>query len=440
MGNVKPRQWLRGHSLTVKLLLSYIGIMVVGAFLVKKGVEYIYESRFDDSFAVHLQHYLQYVKQDLGEQPTLSKAQQIVDSVPLVIYFQRLDGSADWSTNNQPFPDLTHYKRSRYLSGDISIVRNRAHHLALIENAQFRLAISTLRLERSHPALILVPVTLIILLLLVLFYVTHRLFLPLQSIRSAMLAFGQGRLDKRLNIRRKDALGDVAEQFNEMANQIVSMLEAKRQLLLAISHEIRTPLTRAKLAIALLPASPLQQEIDQELKEIETLTCELLEVERLNSGHQILQWQQLDVMQIYADVIAEMRVAFVCEHANEAYWIEGDERRLKLLLKNLFENAIKYSRPDDKRPCLIIEHQLDHVKLDICDYGEGIDAQHLPYLTDPFYRADAARQRSTGGYGLGLYLCRVICEAHHGSLTIHSEQGVGTQVTVLLPTTRSTHQ
>lgn len=69
------------------------------------------------------------------------------------------------------------------------------------------------------------------------------------------------------------------------------------------------------------------------------------------------------------------------------------------------------------------------------DFGEGIDAQHLPHLTEPFYRVDSAHQRQTGGYGLGLglYLCRVIAEAHGGTLAISSRKMEGTAVIIRLP-------
>jgi signal transduction histidine kinase len=71
--------------------------------------------------------------------------------------------------------------------------------------------------------------------------------------------------------------------------------------------------------------------------------------------------------------------------------------------------------------------------MEVIDKGEGIAAEHLPKLSEPFYRADSARQRNTGGFGLGLYLCRLIVQAHGGDLTIESELGEGTHITVTLP-------
>jgi signal transduction histidine kinase len=107
-----------------------------------------------------------------------------------------------------------------------------------------------------------------------------------------------------------------------------------------------------------------------------------------------------------------------------------------LLLKNLLENALRYS-PATQAPVLRCCYDEQQLYLTLQDQGPGIAAEHLPHLTEPFYRVDPARQRKTGGYGLGLYLCRMIAQAHGGSLTIESVPGQGTTVTVILPLHRN---
>ena len=84
-------------------------------------------------------------------------------------------------------------------------------------------------------------------------------------------------------------------------------------------------------------------------------------------------------------------------------------------------------------PAISLSQLANEIVITVRDYGVGIEAQHLPHITEPFYRADPARQRQTGGYGLGLYLCRMIAEAHGGRLTINSKPGSGTEVQVHLP-------
>ena len=113
--------------------------------------------------------------------------------------------------------------------------------------------------------------------------------------------------------------------------------------------------------------------------------------------------------------------------------MEVDGPRIMLLLKNLLENALRHTPDGAKPPEIKLEQQGDTVIITVKDSGKGIVPEHIPHLTEPFYRADASRHRETGGYGLGLYLCRVIAEAHGGELIIQSEVGKGTSVVVKLP-------
>ena len=91
-------------------------------------------------------------------------------------------------------------------------------------------------------------------------------------------------------------------------------------------------------------------------------------------------------------------------------------------------------RHGEENPILVRVSFVDGLGIiEVVDQGEGISKEHLSQISEPFYRADSARQRNTGGFGLGLYLCRLIAEAHGGSLLIESEVGEGTHITVSLP-------
>jgi signal transduction histidine kinase len=109
-----------------------------------------------------------------------------------------------------------------------------------------------------------------------------------------------------------------------------------------------------------------------------------------------------------------------------------DAARIKLLLKNLLENAVRHTPEGSPPPEIRLGVEKDHVEITVTDRGSGIDATHLPHLTEPFYRVDPSRQRETGGYGLGLYLCRMIVQAHGGKMGIESDKGKGTEVKVRL--------
>lgn len=112
---------------------------------------------------------------------------------------------------------------------------------------------------------------------------------------------------------------------------------------------------------------------------------------------------------------------------------EADGPRIKLLLKNLLDNALRHTPVGAPPPEVTLEQAPNGVTLTVRNHGTGVAPEHVSHLTEPFYRADPSRRRETGGYGLGLYLCRVIAEAHGGALAIDSAPGRGTNVRVSLP-------
>src|SRR5690606_4407565 len=108
-----------------------------------------------------------------------------------------------------------------------------------------------------------------------------------------------------------------------------------------------------------------------------------------------------------------------------------DKLRIRLLFANIENNAIRHGR---NRPVTVtVNFTEDEAVLSIADQGEGISEEHLKHVREPFYRVDSARARHTGGFGLGLYLCNLIAEAHRGRMDIDSETGKGTRVTIYLP-------
>jgi signal transduction histidine kinase len=260
---------------------------------------------------------------------------------------------------------------------------------------------------------------------------------PLQWIKRGARRIGQGDLDYRIPQTRKDDLGELAGDINKMADDVKQMLEAKRQLLLAISHELRSPLTRLKVSLEFLEDPAVKANLLQDIREMERLIADLLESERLNTRHSKLQIARVDLGELasavtHSDIPGQAgRIAY--QPPAEPVVIQADATRLRLLIKNLLENALRYTPADGKRVELAVGFRGKAAEISVCDHGRGMSAQDLSRVTEPFYRADPARSRSTGGLGLGLYLCRRIAEAHGGSLRITSELGCGTQVVVEVP-------
>jgi len=274
----------------------------------------------------------------------------------------------------------------------------------------------------------------LLLLTLIAYGVVRHLFRPLDDIRAGALRFGRGDFDPPIPQRRQDELGELAAQVNTMARDIRGMLDAKRGLLLAVSHELRSPLTRARLNAELVAPGAERDALLSDLAEMRDLIADLLESERLAGGHAALQRQATDLNALVRELVAEhfadqpLRLALAETLPSAAI----DAVRVRLALRNLIDNALRHSPSNAPPPLVSTALDGAELRLVVRDFGAGVDAAQLPRLSEAFYRADAARERRTGGVGLGLYLCRLVAQAHGGVLQLRNAQP-GLEATVCLP-------
>jgi len=266
------------------------------------------------------------------------------------------------------------------------------------------------------------------------YFWVNRLLSPVRWLKQGAERIQRGDLSYRVQTNRQDELGELTNSVNHMADSLQSMLEAKRQLLLAISHELRTPITRAKLQLEFMDDEKSKEALLDDINEIDLLISDLLEAERLNNTHSVLVTEPVQLSEFLESVVE----GFTSEASEISYSglvddqiFTLDKLRIRLLLTNLLNNAVRHGRgnPIGVRLSVIEET----ATIEVIDQGEGIAEEHLADITEPFYRADSARQRNTGGFGLGLYLCKLIAEAHGGDLHIASKLDEGTHITVKIP-------
>jgi signal transduction histidine kinase len=262
----------------------------------------------------------------------------------------------------------------------------------------------------------------------------RRLFRPLDDIRAGALRFGQGRFEPPIPVRRADELGDLAGQINTMAGEIRDRLEAQRGLLLAVSHELRSPLTRARLNAELVAPGDPRDALLRDLGTMRDLISDLLESERLAAGGAALQRERLDLNALVRAVVEEQfaQASLQLDLAEGLPQAELDAVRLRLALRNLVDNALRHGASAATPPCITTRVVDGRLQLSVRDFGPGVGEAQLARLSEAFYRADAARQRSTGGVGLGLYLCRRVAQAHGGTLMIRNASP-GLELTLSLP-------
>ena len=251
----------------------------------------------------------------------------------------------------------------------------------------------------------------------------------MKALSAAVNQIGQGNYDVNIPVKRKDELGELAKSIGEMAVKIKQNLKAKEQLLIDVSHELRTPLTRMKLG---LEVGSSKEKIDEDINEMERMITELIENYRAETPYEKLNLENADMIKLLNEVINSLSFKEKIKlHTNKdtSIVLKVDVRKIKTAFRNLIDNAIKYS---SDLVDIRVSEEPKFVAVKVKDKGIGIAEEDLKYIFEPFYRADPSRSRKTGGFGLGLAICKRIIDAHGGTISIDSKVNEGTEIVVNL--------
>ena len=427
------RRWRR--SLRIRLVMMFVLLALVMAGVFMGGMKKAFSTGWAEAAKPMLVDYADRLVAEIGTPPDVARAQALVARLPITI---RIVGpTVNWDSNpgGNSSPGGWMHDRDEALWNDKWFIRPTSDgHRVIFGWAPKLWQLAPRATGWATLGLLLSCV------LLGYAYVS-RLLRPLIDIREGAQRFGRGEFTEPIPVRRNDDLGDLAQRINTMADDIQAMLDAKRGLLLALSHELRSPLTRARLNAELLPATPEGQAereaLLRDLNEMRDLISDLLESERLASPHAALQREPVDLAVLVRQIVAEMPGAEKV-HLDLAEGLPPhsiDRMRIRLLVRNLLDNAMRYSTEAPRPPCVslraVLDGRVQGVELEVRDFGPGVDEAQLGRLTEPFYRTDGARARATGGVGLGMYLCRLVAEAHGGSLTVRNANP-GLQIVVRL--------
>lgn len=291
------------------------------------------------------------------------------------------------------------------------------------------------KIHRAHSHLLWVLHAVMAMIVLLAYLVLRRSLRPLRALHDGVARLSEGQLDVTVPSRTRDEFGALAQAFNQMVRRISEMLRARDQLLLDVSHELRSPLTRVKVALALLPEGDKRRRIEADVAEMEAMIAELLELERLREGRG-LRKERLDLVALLRQVAEGFQdrppgVRFVA--AAPEIWAEVDGEKIRVVLRNLLENAFKYSLADSRPVEVMVKADGEAVTLVVADDGPGLPAEDLHNLFEPFFRVDRSRSKKSGGYGLGLSICKRIVEAHGGRIAAANRSERGAEFTIALP-------
>ncbi|MFV1008947.1 ATP-binding protein [Bacillus cereus] len=289
---------------------------------------------------------------------------------------------------------------------------------------------------------ILIGIIISVIVLIVSKHLANIFIRPIHSIINASSKIAQGTLECEIREDYPGELGELARSLNHMVKKIDQTTHMKNEFIASISHELRTPLTGIKGwsetlgTVDSLTEKEIKQGmsiITQETDRLIHLVEELLDFSKLELDYSNLYKEHIFLQDLINESIwqlgtkAEQREIKIVSELEEVE-ITGDRDRLKQVFLNLIDNAIKYSNIKGIIKVTLLKQ--DQVLIRITDQGIGIAEAHLPYINESFYQVNT----KSSGSGIGLAIVKKIVELHNGSIQIDSELGIGTTITIKLPT------
>ena len=281
--------------------------------------------------------------------------------------------------------------------------------------------------------------------------VMRRLTLRLEALQRGVERWGAGDLSARINAEGRDEVAFLARRFNHAAERIETLMDSHKSLLANASHELRSPLARIRMGLELLGVdkdSPQRMEISRSINELDQLIDEILLASRLDARQSDAEpFETLDLTGLAAEECSRVNAELQAELEKDktagmgiadsahSLTVQGSPRLLRRLIRNLLENARRYSYGDIS---LELAQQRaatgQRAVIKVHDRGPGIPAGQRERIFEPFYRLPGASERE-GGVGLGLALVKSISERHGGTVRCEARPGGGASFIVELPIT-----
>ena len=380
------RRWRR--SLRVRLVMLFMLLALVMAAVFVGGMRKAFSSGWAEAARPLLVDYADRLVAELGTPPDVQRAEALAARLPITV---RISGpSVNWESHpgrRGPGRFRDHRDHGDYRgdegAGSPWFVRPTADGHRVV------FGWAPMSWESAHGTVGWITLGLLLLLVLLAYAAVSRLLRPLIDIREGAERFGRGEFAQAIPVRRNDDLGDLAQRINTMAHDIQGMLDAKRALLLALSHELRSPLTRARLNAELLPdrseGAAEREALLRDLNEMRDLISDLLESERLASPHAALQREPVDLAALVREVAQELPGgdAVTLELAADLPPRPLDRTRMRLLVRNLLDNALRYSAGAPRPPHVALRSEGAAARLEVRDFGSGVAEDQLAHLAEP---------------------------------------------------------
>jgi two-component system sensor histidine kinase CpxA len=306
-------------------------------------------------------------------------------------------------------------------------------------------------LTRNKPALFIHLTGLFFTIVLISWFLARHLARPIGELNKAAMAIAEGDFSVRVGDRlkkRSDEIGQLGRSFDVMARHINELLDAQNRLIRDISHELRSPLARLVVALELARKRSKEEaklaldRIEVEAERLGELTGQLLSIARLDADMGRVRMTLSDLRAFLQGIVED--AGFEASHEGkkvrlqsetEACFIAFNEEMLRSALENVIRNAVRHT-PLGEPVEVRLRETGDNVVISVRDYGPGVPEESLPDIFRPFYRIDEARDRGSGGVGLGLAIAQRAVVLHGGKITAANAVDGGLEVSIFLPLRR----
>jgi two-component system sensor histidine kinase CpxA len=377
---------------------------------------------------------------------SIKKLQQLADKNPLPIWLKEVNDENN-VTNLVPLPIkakqvIHNYLRNNtfttsktyvfpheILVGPKKIVMQGKHYQLFLSKRSNQRSFGQIVKRLPGWALIAIPTVVSFVLCLLL---ARSFSKPIRAIKKASTQLGKGDFSTRVSTKtqRNDELGQLANSFNQMAEQLQQHQTSQQRLLGDVSHELRSPMTRLQMALGLAqqdatsPKAKAQylERCQVEIDRLDQMVGNVLSLSRLENTLQNIHSEKinfnnlLDTIVTDEQFIADGKSIVIDKNFSVACSLNGDRTLLVSAISNVLSNAVKYS-PENSHINVNLSKNKHTIVLTILDEGEGVPEESLTQLFSPFYRVNLARDRKTGGTGLGLAIAKQAILAHQGKIT-----------------------
>ena len=295
--------------------------------------------------------------------------------------------------------------------------------------------------DRIVNRMFIVAAIFIVLSFLILLQFTLSVYRPLMKITEGSLEFARGNLKHRIETGTSDEIGYLAESMNVMAQELEKGNDYQREFIANVSHDFRSPLTSIKGFTEAMIDGTIPPElhekylriINQEADRLENLTQRIMRLSTMDVDQAVLKKTAFDINRVIKDTAAlfegscrKKKITIRLVLVGEQLFVNADEERIKQVLYNLLDNAIKFS---DKNSEIKIETEEKYNKcyISVKDHGCGIKKNDITRIWNRFYKSDNSRGKDRRGSGLGLAIVKEIINAHGQNINVTSTEGVGTE-------------